>query len=145
MRRIKGAIGTAIGFCMAAGFTCLILALVYSLASEQMPALKSIWPELRCVAGFPENGSSCASQEIATLEDELRNSEQERKRASDAIVGDRLVYTQGEKLKDGVYLAAGTLYQDTAAQTGLIQSYCWVVADISGLDPRAAVAVMSPT
>lgn len=142
MKAIKNIIGTAIGVTMITGFAALILALVLSLASGQFPALASIGDEVRCLAGLPKDGSACMMRKIAALDDQRRALEEERKRLGDVIAAQSFVFSKGETLRDGLSIAAGTLYEDAASQTGLIRSFCWVIVDNEGLDPRIGLAVM---
>lgn len=139
---IRNFIGTAIGVTMIVGFAALILALVLSLASGQFPALKKIGAEARCIAGFPENVSPCMMRMIAGLHDQRRALDEERQRLGDVIAAQSFVFTQGDELRDGLNLVVGTLYEDADAQTGLIRSFCWVIVDHGGLDPRVGLAVM---
>lgn len=142
MSAIKRMIGTAIGFAMVSLFTAGIIALVLSLASEQMPGIKTLGSELRCIAGFPQAGSTCVAQELAALEDERRALEEERERLGDVIAAQDFVFAQGDELKDGVNLVVGTLYADATNQSGLIRSFCWAIIDNGGLDPRVGLAVL---
>lgn len=142
MTAIKSMIGTAIGFAMVIAFTAGIVALVLSLASDQMPGLKSLGSELRCVAGFPQPGSECVARKLAVLEDERRALDEERERLGDVIAAQSFVFTQGDQLKDGINLVVGTLYSEAASQTGLIRSFCWAIVDSGGLDPRVGLAVL---
>lgn len=142
MSVIKRMIGTAIGFAMVLAFTAGIIALVLSLASEQLPGIKVVGAELRCIAGFPQAGSECVAQELAALEDERRALEEERERLGDVIAAQNFVFSQGDELKDGVNLVVGTLYADATSQTGLIRSFCWAIIDNGGLDPRVGLAVL---
>ncbi|MEO0697851.1 MAG: hypothetical protein AAFY84_17350 [Pseudomonadota bacterium] len=124
MSAIKRMIGTAIGFAMVLAFTAGIVTLVLSLASEQLPGIKTIGAELRCIAGFPEAGSECVAQELAVLENERSALAEERERLGDVIAAQDFVFSQGDELKDGVNLVVGTLYANAARQTGLIRSFC---------------------
>lgn len=139
---IRNFIGTAIGVTMIVGFAALILALVLSLASGQFPALRKIGAEVRCIAGIPADGSRCMMDRIAALNAQRRALDEERQRLGDVIAAQSFVFTQGEELRDGLNLVVGTLYEDADAQTGLIRSFCWVIVDNSGLDPRVGLAVM---
>lgn len=142
MTKLRNIIGTAIGVAMISGFAALILALVLSLASGQFPALGAIGEEVRCLAGVPKDGSACMVRKIAALEDQRRALDEERKRLGDVIAAQSFIFSQGEMLKDGVSIVAGTLYRDAASQTGLIRSFCWLIVDNEGLDPRIGIAVM---
>lgn len=142
MNEIKGTIGTGIGVAMIVGFTALILGLVLSLAAEQLPVIKTIGSELRCLTGFPEEGSRCWINKLAALDDQRRALEEEKERLGHVIAAQSFVFTQGVQLKDGVTLVVGTLYQDAAAKRGVIRSFCWIVVDSGGLDPRVGLAVM---
>jgi len=142
MSAIKRMIGTAIGFAMVLAFTAGIVTLVLSLASEQLPGIKTIGAELRCIAGFPEAGSECVAQELAVLENERSALAEERERLGDVIAAQDFVFSQGDELKDGVNLVVGTLYANAARQTGLIRSFCWAIIDNGGLDPRVGLAVL---
>lgn len=142
MNRFKDMIGTAIGVAMALGFTTFLVALVLALASEQLPAIKSIWVEVRCIAGFPAAGSACVLDQIAALDAQRRDLAQESQRLTGALAAQGFVFTQGEKLKDGFSLVVGTLYRDPARQAGVLRSFCWIIVDNEGLDPRVGLAVM---
>jgi hypothetical protein len=141
MNKIKHVIGTAIGVAMVVAFAAFILALVLSLASEQLPAIKTIWTDVRCLAGFPEINSACVREQLAELRLQRLGLEEERERILGIIGAQRLVFTQGKQLKDGISLVVGTLYQDGAAQAGLLRSFCWAIVDNPGLDPRVGLAV----
>lgn len=142
MTAIRHGIGTAIGVAMITGFTGLILALVLSLASEQMPALKNMGAELRCLAGVPAEDSACVRRKIAALNDQRRALEAEKQRLGDVIAAQSFVFTQGDKLADRVNLVVGSLYENAEARAGLIRSFCWAIVDNGGLDPRVGLAVM---
>jgi hypothetical protein len=142
MTSIKNAFGIAIGVVMVAAFAAALIALVLSLASTQMPGIKSAASELRCWVGVPQQGSTCMLNELAELRDEKHRLREEREKLSDMVAAQSFVFSEGEKLKDGHSLVVGTLYEDANAQTGLIRSYCWVIIDQSGLDPRVGLAVM---
>lgn len=141
MSEIRDRIGTAIGVAMTIGFAALILALVLSLAAGQFPALRGFGAELRCLVGLPEDGSACMTRKLAALDAQRRALDEERQRLGDVIAAQSFVFSQGAQLKDGITLVAGTLYQNAAAQTGLIRSFCWAVIDNGGLDPRVGLAV----
>lgn len=142
MTTIKGTLGTLIGVAMVVAFTALILVLVLSLASEQLPGIKTFGSELRCLLGVPDADSDCIKRQITALNEQRLILEEERKRLVDVAARQEFVFTQGDQLKDGVTLIVGTLYQDAAAQTGLIRSFCWIIVDSGGLDPQVEVAVM---
>ncbi|QEW21468.1 hypothetical protein LA6_003679 [Marinibacterium anthonyi] len=78
MKALKGMFGTAIGFAMAAAFSAGIIALVLSLAAEQLPGLKALGTQLRCIAGIPAEGSACVAEKFAALEAAHRAVEAER-------------------------------------------------------------------
>lgn len=174
MTRLKDFIGTVTGVAMIVCFSALIVWLVLSLASEQMPALKTIGTEIRCLAGFPEDDSACVRRKIAALNDQRRELTKERsdliaafadqrqeletehqrlidefedqRRAmeqerNDLISARSFVFRQGKNIRDRVNLIVGTLYEDAAAQTGLIRSFCYIILDEGGLDPRVGLAV----
>jgi hypothetical protein len=142
MSRIKEALGTVIGVAMVVAFTAFIVALVLSLTSEQLPVIKNIGSELRCLLGIPAADSPCVAETIDALNEQRRVLEEERERLDDVMAGQSFVFTQGKHLKDRVSLVVGTLYMDAAAQTGLIRSFCWIIVDNGGLDPRVGLAVM---
>jgi hypothetical protein len=79
---------------------------------------------------------------MAALDSERRVLEDERQQLVEAIAAQSLVFSQGEQLKDGFSLVTGTLYQDVAARAGLVRSFCWVVIDQPGLDPRVGLATL---
>jgi hypothetical protein len=140
---INRTIGTIIGVAMVVAFTALIVALVLSLASDQFPGIKTIGSEVRCLLGVPEAGSECVARQMADLSELRRALEDERKRLVDVDAAQEFVFTQGDRVKDRVTLVVGTLYRDAAAQTGLIRSFCWIIVDNEGLDPRVEVAVLN--
>ena len=142
MKMAKDMIGTAIGVAMIVSFTSLIFALVLSLASEQMPALKTIGTEIRCLVGVPDENSTCVRKRIAALDSQRRALEAERQQLVDVIAAQDFVFTQGDWLRGGVSLVVGTLYEDAEARSRPIRSFCWAVVDRPGLDPRVGLAVM---
>lgn len=142
MTSIKNTFGIAIGVVMVASFAAALIALVLSLASTQMPGINSAASELRCWAGVPQQGSTCMLNELAELRDEKQHLREEREKLSDMVAAQSFVFSEGEKLKDGHSLVVGTLYEDANARTGLIRSFCWVIIDKGGLDPRVGLAVM---
>jgi len=78
MKELGQITGTAIGVAMVGAFATGIGALVLGLASEQLPALKTIGSEIRCLVGVPAQGSTCVSDQINALDDQRRLIEQER-------------------------------------------------------------------
>lgn len=142
MNTIKSGLGTAIGVAMVIAFTAFILAMVLSLASEQLPAIRTAGAELRCLLGVPEANSTCVINKMAALEEQRRATKIERKRFMDVMAEQNLVLTQGKKINDRIYLLVGTLYEDTATRTGVIRSFCWASLDIAGIDTRFGLAVM---
>lgn len=141
MKTIKTFLGTVLGFAMVVTFTMGVSALVLSLAAEQFPEVTSIKATLRCIAGVPDDDSQCVSDLVATLRLEREAIERERQQLSDDIAKQNFVFVEGEKLRDSVSLVVGTLYQDASQQTGLIRSFCWVIVDSGGLDPRVGIAI----
>lgn len=139
---IKNMIGTAIGVAMVTGFTAFILAMVLTLASEQLPAIKTAGAELQRLLGVPEANSTCVINKMAVLEEQRRAIEKERKRFFEVMAEQNLVFTQGKEIKDYIYLLVGTLYENPVARTGVIRSFCWASLDINGIDTRFGLAVM---
>ncbi len=78
MTTIKRMVGTAIGFVMVAAFSTGIIVLVLSLASKQVPGIKTIGEELRCIVGVPDADSPCIAEQLAALDEERQGLEAER-------------------------------------------------------------------
>jgi hypothetical protein len=124
VKTVKETLGTLVGVVMVIAFTSFIGALVLSLTSEQLPAIKHVGAELRCLLGIPKADSPCVTEEIDALNEQQRVLEEERDRLNDVMAGQSFVFTQDKHLKDRVSLVVGTLYMGAAAQTGLIRSFC---------------------
>lgn len=142
MNAIRSALGTAIGTAMAAVFAGGVSLLVLSLTAEQLPVIKTVGSELRCLVGIPADGSACQRDMIAALRDQIEKLELEQDDLGDQIATQSFAFTQGEELKDGISLVVGTLYEDARGRRGLIRSFCWAIVDAGGLDPRVGLAVM---
>jgi hypothetical protein len=152
MIAIKRMLGTAIGFVMVLVFTGAIAALVLSLALPNKAILKDAIEDLRCLAGYPSAGSTCAQDQIrqadaatAAANRQRAAAEAARQAAEDALVSGDLEFAQGPELKYGVSLVVGTIYQDAVTQSGLVRSFCWAIVDSGGLDPRVGVATRDAT
>lgn len=78
MKKLEQITGTTIGVAMVGAFAVGIGALVLGLASEQLPALKTIGSEIRCLVGVPAKGSTCVADQIEALDDQRRLIERER-------------------------------------------------------------------
>ncbi len=95
----------------------------------------------RCALGVPAKDSACVADAIKAADDARFAANAARQLAEDALAGQNLVFTQGDPIKDGVSVVVGTIYQNAAARSGIIRSFCWAIIDSSGLDPRVGLAV----
>lgn len=142
METVKHGLGTLVGVMIVILFTTGIIALVLSLASEQMPGLKSMAGELRCAMGVAAPDSDCWAERLDELDAERDALRKEQERLDQVIAAQDFVFIQGGSLKSGVSLVVGALYADATRQTGLIRAFCWAIIDEGGLDPRVGLAVL---
>lgn len=149
MNGIKRFMGTLIGLLKVGGFTALIAYLVLSLAAQQLPALRDLGMEARCLLGIPFAQDTCVQDAIADLQDQRRDLQaqsqalaDERDELSRIIAQQSYVFIEGGRAPGGATLVVGTLYRDAGAQRGLMRAFCWAITDRGGFDPRIGIAVM---
>jgi len=78
MDKVRHTFGTTVGLVLAVLFTAGTLALILSLASDRLPALKGIGTELRCFLGIPAAGSQCVLDQVNALHREREEVARER-------------------------------------------------------------------
>lgn len=125
-----------------AAFVLAIAALSLLILKEEIPALQTALSDVRCFVGMPEQGSSCVRDQLDALKREREAVEEERERLATMVGAQDFVFVEGDDLPDGGKLVVGTLYEDAAARTGLIRSFCWAIFDRGGLDPRIGLSIM---
>ena len=116
--------------------------LAWLILVPHVPALAVVEDNLRCVAGVPAADSDCVQSLLADLRDQKAEIEAERDEIADMFTRSERVYEQGEVLRDGLYVAVGTIYDDPDAKTGMRHASCHAVLDLVGYDPRVLLATL---
>lgn len=146
MEKLRHTFGTTVGLVLAVLFTIGTLALVFSLASERLPALKGIGAEIRCILGMPEAGSQCVMDEVNQLRreretvarerDELARqmaAHQERQRQLEAMSEQVTNYSQfrSERISIGE-VTTGTRFASVLQPEEWTTSWCYLARSVRG-------------
>lgn len=158
MRTLKNLIGTAIGFLMVLAFGLAMLALVYSLAASQTPALRTfaqeVTQEIRCAAGFPAVDSQCVKNAFAALEAEWAEVQAALAEAEAEL--ERIAAREEELRALSAAVESFNLFENSERPYGIVttgvrfasilepevweRAWCYVSRDIVGpVDPRIDV------
>jgi|GEM_PF-5841621 len=144
MKLLKDIFGTLIGMVMVLVFALAIIALIFSLAADQMPGLRALTADARCLTGLASDASVCGRGEIARLNDKVAALGEELEVAKNGSGGQNLVFEQGVDVTDVVSVVVGTIFRQKAGQNVPVRSFCFVNLDDKGLDPRLVLAIKEP-
>lgn len=138
MKSVRSFLNTLLGLI----FFLIIALLAWLILVPHVPALTVVEDNLRCVAGVPAADSDCVQSMIADLRDQKAQIEAERDDIAEMFTRGERVYEQGKVLRDGLYVAVGTIYDDPDTKTGVRHASCHAVLDLVGFDPRVLLATL---
>ncbi len=146
MDKVRHTFGTTVGLVLAVLFTAGTLALILSLASDRLPALKGISTELRCFLGIPAAGSQCVldqvnalrreREEVARERDALARqmaAHDERQRQLEAMSEQVTDYNQFQSVRITIgEVMTGTRFESVLRPEEWTRSWCYISRSIRG-------------
>lgn len=149
--------GAGVGMITAYAFFIGIAALILVMIAKDMPIIAGLFDRIACASGLVDAHASCVQETIAAAKAAREEAEAKRRDAEDARQAalttkaefETILATQAFHFEEGqtfsvggrFTVVVGTMYRDAKAKTGVLQSFCWLTMDRSGLDPRIGVAM----